>query len=466
MKIVEDCNDGVSATYDEQTWLNCLREFNLNYQTAFEFVGDEQPFKNQEAKKNFMDQIWERVIKDNSANLNTDLLGETFGVIRLLLREKASTNKFVSEEFVDFVVQNMNQNKSDAVIIEGTKCLVNTSHQNNSLASFLVQSGKLNQLVDQKYADFFVKEISSTSFLLCRLLFYCTINSNDANKVAIDQRSLIQDICSAAHTAFNQMELSSSLSLFLSDTFKFIYNVSIHNEGNNDLLMTIYTQQLGQFVKQLILYCNENKDCFDSLGKYALQTMMCAPTKFNINLLSVQQDSPQDQEVAIDKDVLFAIIQQIIYKLQDPESYSDFIVPVLFGLHSSIKESIPLRDVLYDWIVLNINWTKEVVVPESILMTLKYFNGEVQRTEKENLEAFDIDTNLAKAVLIKYMNVTHSELRNILNQFLFRLCGESVDTFSRDFGIGNSIGFLAEQGLLGQTLQEQVTKGSSVAENK
>jgi hypothetical protein len=41
-----------------------------------------------------------------------------------------------------------------------------------------------------------------------------------------------------------------------------------------------------------------------------------------------------------------------------------------------------------------------------------------------------------------------------------------VDHFAREFGVGNSIGFLAEQGLLGDMLQQQVTSGSTLEEHQ
>jgi cellobiose-specific phosphotransferase system component IIA len=138
-------------------------------------------------------------------------------------------------------------------------------------------------------------------------------------------------------------------------------------------------------------------------------------------------------------------------------------------------------------------------VPESIVSTLKYWGnkqeekpesveeketveeqpksgdetqeGDVEESEEnitqsrvDKLDAHDIHTNLAKAVLVKYMSCYDSNLKNSMNQFLFYLCDDDVDHFAREFGIGNSIGFLAEKGFLGSLMQQQVTSGSTLDE--
>jgi hypothetical protein len=42
-----------------------------------------------------------------------------------------------------------------------------------------------------------------------------------------------------------------------------------------------------------------------------------------------------------------------------------------------------------------------------------------------------------------------TETKHIISNFLWELCDEDTDKFTREFGYGNTAGFLVERGLLG-----------------
>jgi hypothetical protein len=96
---------------------------------------------------------------------------------------------------------------------------------------------------------------------------------------------------------------------------------------------------------------------------------MCTPPLFNMYVLSKDYETvdidPNTNttigDLPVDSEILFDVLQLLIDKLTDSESYSDFVTPVLFALHAACKTSPNIKNTLYQWIVQNVNWPERFV---------------------------------------------------------------------------------------------------------
>lgn len=125
---------------------------------------------------------------------------------------------------------------------------------------------------------------------------------------------------------------------------------------------------LAEWIKEVVIYCHIHPSHYE-LSKFALQSIMCAPAFFTIYVFSVKQDVEEldldpntaSRTLPVDTEVLFDVLQLVINRLEYSESYSDFITPVMFGLYAAIKSGPNIKNILYQWIVQNMNWPDRYV---------------------------------------------------------------------------------------------------------
>ncbi len=103
------------------------------------------------------------------------------------------------------------------------------------------------------------------------------------------------------------------------------------------------------------------------MAKYALQPIMCTPPFFCAAVFTVKQESisvdpsTADATVPADTDSIYNTIQLIVTKLADPESFTDFVTPVLLGMYNAMKVNANIKSTLYEWIIQNQNWPGKYV---------------------------------------------------------------------------------------------------------
>lgn len=246
---IKACHDHTVVTPDENEWIVILSTFSSANNSSSEFIGPNLPFQTLDAKLFFIEQFYDQIINDANRQDNNKLIYFMLWTIRLLLREREATEKLVTKNFIDYLVERSKENEDGDVRVEAIKCLINACHYTSELRTHLVQSGGLNAVLEH-YDQLFLKEDPDTlarSFLSCRMLFYCTIDYANARKFLQENHELVRRILSFAKCQFNRFQDNeqkmSRYELLFYDAFKLVYNLSLHHEDDIKQSSLFYTKE-------------------------------------------------------------------------------------------------------------------------------------------------------------------------------------------------------------------------------
>ncbi|EFC47102.1 predicted protein [Naegleria gruberi] len=269
------------------------------------------------------------------------------------------------------------------------------------------------------------------------------------------------------------IHLFTSLSVHINIRSSEIYKKSTTSdddkEDDEDLLyhMINFKSQLKTLMKHTI----QNLTEFTTLQK---KEILCLVDS-NSNLIP-------------NKAILYALLGEYINYNVDSDLYTDYLTPLVGIFINCINfsdEETPtlgseFRIIFCDWIFENTNWILNTPphIPDYVQEYIEQRTSRNQQHEHEEeqehdeediednedneqannqtkidaLDAIDLSFKPVKCLFVGRMSDYNYNFKTMICQFLFKLCIEDVNVFSQICGPGNTLGYLAEKGLLGNLL--------------